>query len=319
MARAYLFLCTRYTYLTTHALLLRELKPVIISSSLLVFQLQAMNDYTKRLVKAALRFTGKPVTLSPMLNDSYGEFERCKLSSDPVDFRVILNVDCLAPPEVKIQSDAAGVQVRMQHNSRELTEGLKWSRDCTYSYKMPESPTCSTENLAAYWTEDQFLVIQPRGEESVYKGGCDVFHLLPIQLINFLQPRLDDKFIKEGLEVVMKKVREVHYYVRETAEVPEKNDILSLLKCVPILNESDLIAQRQKEIAGTTDSSEGSEEDSSEEESSEGESTETLDADVPPMVVEESASDPQQHSDASARKDTEEKSIRKSLKPKKVS
>ncbi|GFW97756.1 hypothetical protein TNCV_1425191 [Trichonephila clavipes] len=308
-----------------------------------------MNDYTKRLVKAALRFTGKPVTLSPMLNDSYGEFERSKLSSDPVDFRVILNIDCLAPSEVQIRSDAAGVQVRMKHDSRELTEGLKWSRDCTYNYKMPESSTCSTENLAAYWTEDQFLVIQPRGDESVYKGGCDEFRLLPIQLINILQPRLDEQFIRESLEVLVKKVREVHYYVKETTEVPEKNDILSLLKCVPLLKKGDLIAQRQMEIAEITDSSEGSEEDSEEE------TTETLDADVHPIEVVASASDPQQQSDASdpqqqsdasdpqqqsdasdpqqqsdasdpqqqsdtsARKDTVEKSIKKSSRLRKVS
>ncbi|GFR07147.1 hypothetical protein TNCT_678301 [Trichonephila clavata] len=220
-----------------------------------------MNDYTKRLAKAALRFTGKPVILSPMLYDSYGEFERSKLSTDPVDFRVILNVFCLEPSEVKITSDASGVEVRMQHDSRELTEDLKWSRDCTYNYKMPESPTCSTENLAAYWTEDEFLVIQPRGDESVYKRDCHEFHLLPIQLINILHPRLDDQFIREGMEVLVSKVREVYYYVKDTAEVPEKNDILSLLKCVPIQEKKkdfDLKRQLELEFAESSSSEEGS-------------------------------------------------------------
>ncbi|GFT33050.1 hypothetical protein NPIL_92181, partial [Nephila pilipes] len=200
---------------------------------------EIMNDYMRTLARAALLFTGRPATLSPLLYDSEWDNERSKMSSDPVDFRVILSVDCLIPSEVKLRCDAESVEVAMEHDSRNLDdEDLKWSRNCNYNYQVPE--TASTSNLGAYWTEDQYLIIQSRGKEAIFKESSGEHYLMPIRLVNVLQPRLDYTFLRESLDVLVKKTREVQYYVKETTEIPQDKDFLCLLKCVPVSEKRDI-------------------------------------------------------------------------------
>ncbi|KAF8764031.1 hypothetical protein HNY73_022152 [Argiope bruennichi] len=198
-----------------------------------------MNDYMRLVAHAAAKFTGNPAVLSPLLDSYCGwENKKSRFCSEPTkaDNSVILNVSGLVIEEVKVEYDGR-LKIHMQHDSKILGEdNFKWSRDCTYEYNV-DDPLVPL--LAGYWTDDEFLIIQARNKESPFAAESNVenlqnFKLIPIDLINVLEPALNVPFLKQIMKSVKKKSSDVYSYVCSSTELSEANDVLSLLTCVPL-------------------------------------------------------------------------------------
>ncbi|GBM09354.1 Serine/threonine-protein phosphatase PGAM5, mitochondrial [Araneus ventricosus] len=186
------------------------------------------------------------------------ENKKSRFSSEPTkgDFRIILSAGGLLFEELEIDvvltrkenkdpnskhEEYEGLlKICMQHGSKKLGENnFNWSRNCTYEYEISTFLSPFAHNLAVYWTDDDFLVIQTRYLESPLIKESKVeelrkFRLIPIEVIDVLEPALNVPFLKQILKAIKKKSNDVCSYVSAATAVPEANDVLSLLTCIPL-------------------------------------------------------------------------------------
>lgn len=241
-----------------------------------------MNDYAKLIAHAAARFTAKPAVLSPLL-DSYSGWEnkRSRFSTEPTlgNFCIVLSTAGLLPDELDIEIELVEVpkdegkkgstgkkeepekegflKISLKHGSKDLRDNsFKWSRDCTYKFAIDKNLSEISSHFAAYWTNDDFLIIQARNLENkgAYRCGLrdlNKFKLIPTEVIDVLEPALNIPFLKQTLRAINKKSSEVFSYVNAATEVPDTQDVLSLLTCIPTKEEKKMAYDLKKEIADT--------------------------------------------------------------------
>ncbi|GIY27329.1 hypothetical protein CDAR_391891 [Caerostris darwini] len=206
-----------------------------------------------------VRFSGKPVTLSPLLDD-YDEWDnkRNLLSCEEVNYRIVLNVDGLLFVEVKVVCDEKRFHIQMKHDNRHLRKDREyaWNRDCTYEYKVPS--TISVNKLGAYWTDDQFLITQLRNAESASSENWKGFRLIPISIIDVLRPGIDVDCLTQHLKTLVMKINELSYYVDTATVIPQEKDFLSLLTSTKLTSFEDEMSFSFDEDKEESSSLEGS-------------------------------------------------------------
>lgn len=201
---------------------------------------------------AAVKYTGRPAVLSPLLDSCYGwENKKSRFSCEPAkyDIRTILSVSGVSTEELEVDYNRRRLVICMKHGSKLMGDkNLKWKRDCTYEYRVHDE---FVHLLSAYRTDDDFLVIQQRQENGAFEKEVkelNFLKIIPIDLIQVLAPALNVPFLKQILNAAKKKSGEVCSYVNAATEVPEADDVLSLLTCIPLTENKKLDFDFEKEF-----------------------------------------------------------------------